>query len=432
MGTDQDPYLYPGTATLRNRLGLTDDGSLNQAERMLTHARGREAARMAFPLDADGYRALHKHLFQDLYDWAGEDRTVNIGKGGSLFAHAPYVANALAAVFKDLASQSHLKGLPREEFYDRLGHHLNELNAVHPFREGNGRTMRHHAAQIARDAGHSLRIASIDRQMWMDASRHGFTTGDHRPLSAILAAAAHERDEPVTPRTGPGGMAFLPPRDPPTGQRYRLSLDKARSELERYLPAARTEAADRLQKLVKDSAPASQIAAARMELAYMRHAKGPVYQSHLLIYLGQRDVDAVISDKQTPLQRVREIGAALATRINAQQPAQVQRAVRSLERPVLPPGQSPAHDRLADLFLKNAAEQNRSDPRLAGAQAIVDQVQAVSRQRGDGPRLMEGTIDAARTSIAANIRAGRPFEDGLTLPTQYRSKPPAPDKGRGR
>jgi len=59
-------------------------------------------------------------------------------------------------------------------------------------------------------------------------------------------------------------------------------------------------------------------------------------------------------------------------------------------------------------------------------------VQAVSRQRGDGPRLMEGTIDAARTSIAANIRAGRPFEDGLTLPTQDRSKPPAPDKSRGR
>lgn len=399
---------------------------------MLSHARGREAARMVFPLDADGYRALHKHLFQDLYDWAGEDRTVDIGKGGILFAHAPYVANALAAVFKDLVGQSHLKGLPREEFFDRLGHHLNELNAAHPFREGNGRTMRHHAAQIARDAGHSLRIASIDRQLWMDALRLGFTTGDHRPLSVLLAAAALERVEPAIPRTGPGGIAFLPPRDPPTEQRYRLSLAKALDELERYLPAARIEAAERLQKLVKDAAPAAQIAAARTEQAYMRHAKGPVYQSHLLIYLGQRDVDAVISDKQTALQRVREIGAALASRINAQQPAQVQRAVRSLERPVLPPGQSPAHDRLSDLFLKNAAEQNRSDPRLAGAQAIVDHVQAVSRQRGDGPRLMEGAIDAARTSIAANIRAGRPFEDGLTLPAQDRSKPPAPDKGRGR
>jgi cell filamentation protein len=432
LDNDQDPYLYPGTATLRNRLGLKDDGPLNQAERMLIHARGREAARMAFPLDADGYRALHKHLFQDLYDWAGQDRTINIGKEGSLFAHASYIANGLSAVFKDLAAQDNLTGLSREEFFDRLGHHVNELNAVHPFREGNGRTMRHHAVQLAGEAGHSLRINGIDKQAWMDASRHGFTTGDHRLFSAVLAAAAHEQGEPALPRTGPGGMAFLPPRDPPTGQRYRLSLEKVRGELERYLPAARTEAAERLQRLVKDAAPDSQVAAARTELAYMRHAKGPVYQSHLLTYLGQRDVDAVISAQQTPLQRVREIGAALATRINGQQPAHIQRAVRSLERPVLPPGQSPAHERLADTFLKNLAEQNRGDPRLAGAQAIVDRVQAASRDRGDGSRLLEGTVDAARTSIAANIRAGRPFDDGMALQSQSGPKPPAPDKGRSR
>ena len=68
MATDPDPYLYPGTDTLRNRLGLKDAAALAQAERMLTHARGREIARMSFPLDADGYRALHKHLFQDVYD----------------------------------------------------------------------------------------------------------------------------------------------------------------------------------------------------------------------------------------------------------------------------------------------------------------------------------------------------------------------------
>src|SRR3546814_8358166 len=66
------------------------------------------------------------------------------------------------------------------------------MNAVHPFREGNGRTMRHHAAQLARDAGHPIRIASIDKTAWMDASRHGFLTGDHRPMATVLAERSEE------------------------------------------------------------------------------------------------------------------------------------------------------------------------------------------------------------------------------------------------
>lgn len=72
-----DPYTWPGTDTLRNRIGITDDKALTAAERRFTQARGAEAVRLSFPATADGYRALHKHLFQDVYDWAGKDRTVN-------------------------------------------------------------------------------------------------------------------------------------------------------------------------------------------------------------------------------------------------------------------------------------------------------------------------------------------------------------------
>ena len=110
--------------------------------------RGAEAARLTFPATADGYRALHRHLFQDLYDWAGQDRTVNIAKGGSSFAHVPYIARELDKRFADTRAGDALKGLARDEFFDRLGNHINEINAIHPFREGNGRTMRHHAAQL--------------------------------------------------------------------------------------------------------------------------------------------------------------------------------------------------------------------------------------------------------------------------------------------
>ncbi|NML91941.1 cell filamentation protein [Sphingobium sp. TB-6] len=432
MTTDHDPTFYPGSTTLQNRLELRDERALAQAERLLTHARGHEAARMTFSPDADGYRARHKHLFGDLYDWAGQDRTVNIGETGGLFTHAPYVAGALSAAFQDLARHDRLQGLAPEDFFDRLGHHLGELHAIHPFRAGNARTLRHHAAQLARDAGHPIRIASIDKQAWGEASRHGLLTGDHRLFSATLAAAAVDPGAPLLPRTGPGGIAFLPPRDPPTGQRYRLPLAKVREELDHYLPAARAEAADRLKKLVQGGEAEARISAARVELAYVRHAKGPLYQTQLLSHLGQREVDAVITAQQTPLERVREIGAALAARINTQQPAQVLRTVRSLERPILPSAQSPAQERLADLFLKNTPEQNKADPRFLGAEALLERVQQASRAKGDGTRLVEGATDAARTAIAANMRAGRPFDEGIVLGSSKPSRRPAPDRGRSR
>ena len=106
-----------------------------------------------------------------------------------------------------MGAKDGLRGLPRDEFFDRLGNHINEINAIHPFREGNGRTMRHHAAQLARDAGHPIRIASIDKTAWMDASRHGFLTGDHRGMTAALAGTAIRRDLAPEARIGPAGIA---------------------------------------------------------------------------------------------------------------------------------------------------------------------------------------------------------------------------------
>ena len=427
-----DPYTYAGTDTLRNRLGITDDALLTKAEQRFTAVRGAEAARLPFAPTADGYRALHKHLFQDLYDWAGQDRTVNIAKGGSSFAHVPYIGRELDKLFTDVGAKNAFRGLSRDEFFDRLGNHINEINAIHPFREGNGRTMRHHASQLARDAGHPIRIASIDKTAWMEASRHGFISGDHRGMAAVLAAAAIRRDLAPEARIGPAGIAMLPQRAPPEGQRYRVTLTKARDELERYLPAARQQAADRLRGLIKDGAPTATIANSRTELAYVRHAKGPVYQSHLLTYLGIRQVDAVITQQQTPLERVREIGAALGVQINAQQPTQLQRAVRALERPVLPPGHAPGQQRLAELFLKNTPEKNNADPRLAPAQAIVDAAIKAAHGRGENARMVGTVGQSTRQLVAERIRSGGTLDPDLARATDASKAPTQPGKDRTR
>ena len=427
-----DPYSYPGTDVLRNKLGITNDVDLTKAEQRYSTARGLEAARLSFAPTAEGYRDLHRHLFQDIYEWAGQDRTVGIGKGGSMFAAPSYVAREMDKLFTDMASKNGFRGVPRDEFFDRLGNHVAELNAIHPFREGNGRTMRQHAAQIARDAGHPIRVASIDKTAWMDASRHSFVTGDHRGMASVLAAAAVRRDLAPEARLGPAGIAMLPDRNPPEGQRYRVPLTKAREELERYLPVARQQAADRLRSLVKEGAPSAAIANARTELAYVRHTKGPIYQSHLLNNLGIRQVDAVITKEQTPLERVREIGAAIGVQIRSQQPTQLQRAVRTLERPVMPPGHSPHQERLAALFLKNTPEKNHADPRLAPAQALVDSAVAKARERGDGMRAIGAAGEAARQRVADQIKTGGKLDAESVRTPERDGDASTKEKTRGR
>ena len=144
-----------------------------------------------------------------------------------------------------------------------------------------------------------------------------------------------------------------------------------------------------------------------------------------------RQVDAVVTAKQTPLERVREIGAALGVQINGQQSAQLQRAVRALERPILPPGHSPGQERLAELFMKNTPEKNHADPRLAPAQAIVDAAMKTARDRGESARMV-GTIgESTRQLVADRIKTGGSLdgEIGRATPAQA----PAPrDKDRSR
>src|SRR3546814_1445179 len=84
--------------------------------------------------NAREYRELHNHLFQDVYDWAGRFRTVDISKPGSTFARAHFIARSMEHEFKQLPDLQTLKSMDRDRFADTMGRHLSELNAVHPFR----------------------------------------------------------------------------------------------------------------------------------------------------------------------------------------------------------------------------------------------------------------------------------------------------------
>lgn len=191
------PNCYPGTEVLINREGIRDAGDLQQFERIVTGLRLRRGLPVV-PLTVVGYRGLHRHLFQDVYDWAGEYRSVDIAKGAHMFCRAIFVSQEMDKRFSDLEREGGLRGLSKWAFAERMALHLAELNAIHPFREGNGRTMRAFLKIAGQHAGHAIQIDRIDPVAWLAASRDSFATGDtssmRRVVASIVGVADVSRD----------------------------------------------------------------------------------------------------------------------------------------------------------------------------------------------------------------------------------------------
>lgn len=223
-----DPYVYPGTHTLKNKLGLTDPTLLRLAEYATTRQRTLDAPQ--FPLTPDGFKATHKHLFGDVFPWAGQVRTVGLthSRHQDPFAFPHLIEGSLAKQFRELSASGYLAGLDAGTFAEKAAHHIGELNAIHSFREGNGRTMRLHLKQLADSAGHELDLSRLPGQAWNDASGVSFRTGDAGPLAAVIGQGI-----------GPGG-------------RLEAELAQAKADLlpdGRLLYAALADSIDR--KMVK-------------------------------------------------------------------------------------------------------------------------------------------------------------------------------------
>lgn len=154
---------------------------------------------------------------------------------------------------------------------------------------------------------------------------------DRRKVEAFRDAA--RALAPPAPGQQPDSdkLATLRVTEQSAGPRSVLSPAKVQEELDKYLPHARLEAVAALRGAAKAGASASDIEAARSDLNYLNHAKGPAYQARLIEQLGTRDVQAVITRNQTPLERVRELGAAIGAEINRRDPEQVAKVMTSID-----------------------------------------------------------------------------------------------------
>jgi cell filamentation protein len=150
-----DPYTYENSTVLVNKLDLRDQGELDDFEAEITNARAGEPLPEG-NLDFAHFCAIHHHLFQDVFDWAGATRTVRISKQGSAFCFPEHIDAQATKLFANLKAEKYLEGLLTKEFAEKAAHFLAELNAIPVFREGNGRTQLAFFALLADRAGQAL------------------------------------------------------------------------------------------------------------------------------------------------------------------------------------------------------------------------------------------------------------------------------------
>lgn len=195
-----DPYLEPGTRYLRNLVGAKSASELERAEADLSFARALQLLDNPVEVTNDLRElcAIHRHLFQDIFDWAGQIRTIDVKKnvpGAEFFLHFPDIERASFYSFRDLSEESFLRGLGREDFVRRLAYHYEKINYIHPFREGNGRTQRIFWNRVALDAGWQLDWRTVHGEENHSAARAGSDQLDLGPLIRMFEKIVTRPDD---------------------------------------------------------------------------------------------------------------------------------------------------------------------------------------------------------------------------------------------
>ena len=183
-----DPYIDPKFNVLRNLVGATSYDELANAEGEYVSSRTAELLSKKLPQLAgslDDFKFLHHAIFKDIFDWAGEIRTVEIKKnteGSEYFLPACRIEQGFQWSQEELKADSFLKNLNKQDFTERLAYHYDNYNYIHPFREGNGRTQRLFWTILCRHAGWDINWIDITGEENNYASKVAAETKDLKPL----------------------------------------------------------------------------------------------------------------------------------------------------------------------------------------------------------------------------------------------------------
>lgn len=187
-----DPYFDKNIGDLKNLLGVKSSEELKKVEPQIVFANELELASVDIPRTNDFNELLliHKQLFKGVYDWAGQIRSVDIKKNNAdaeFFLIVGKINTAADYVFAELDKERNLQGLPKDEFINRLAYFYDQLNYIHPFREGNGRAQRVFWTRLAKDANYEIDWSLVVGDENDEASRIAAETMDLSKLEVMFA-----------------------------------------------------------------------------------------------------------------------------------------------------------------------------------------------------------------------------------------------------
>lgn len=168
-------YCYPNSDVLINKLNIRNGYILSEAERKLTMLRISDLidSPIKGEFDLKHLKTIHKYIFQDIYTWAGEIRIVDISKE-NMFCKVQYLNEQATSIFENLKKDNFLTGLERDEMVIKLSYYFSEINALHPFRDGNGRTQREFIRELALSCNYRIDFRNVNANLMLEASKNSF------------------------------------------------------------------------------------------------------------------------------------------------------------------------------------------------------------------------------------------------------------------
>lgn len=253
MGAWED-YTYPGTNVLKNKADIRDQGELQRFERGVTALRIEELKENPKKGDysLEHMQDIHRQVFRDVYEWAGEVRTVDIAKGPAndrtVFAFKEDIAIKAELIKVTIEEANHMRGLDKNQFSEKMGEVYAAVNELHPFREGNGRTAREYMGQLAQESGHTLDFAKVDKARWNEAAKES-SRGNLEPVKQVFyeittVERAAAFDKVVNKETQREALANHPELDAAFKRLYEVQrsggdMEQARNEIARELHAGK-------------------------------------------------------------------------------------------------------------------------------------------------------------------------------------------------
>lgn len=188
-------YCYSNSDVLINKFGITDSNDLFILEKTVAITRLCELQETPIKgkFDFSHLKAIHKYIFQDIYEWAGKERTVDIGKG-NLFCRPAFIQNFAASIFSKYFPQCYAAKDNHKEFVKVFAGNYGDLNALHPFREGNGRAQREFARMVCLKCGYDFILSHTTHQEMLNASKLSFDKGDNTLFIKIFSEAVIQHD----------------------------------------------------------------------------------------------------------------------------------------------------------------------------------------------------------------------------------------------